>query len=79
MGMHFLQSLRTTLQMKVNSVSARSDNQSFSNRFSEEILIDFHELLGEHSGDNMADAVWETLEKYGLVNRVFIWMHLHCI
>ncbi|KAE9392971.1 hypothetical protein BT96DRAFT_766503, partial [Gymnopus androsaceus JB14] len=32
----------------------------------EEILIDFHELLEEHSGDNMADAVWETLEKYGL-------------
>ncbi|KAE9387842.1 hypothetical protein BT96DRAFT_837147 [Gymnopus androsaceus JB14] len=60
--------------MKVNSVSACSDNQSFSNRFSEEILIDFHELPGEHSGDNMADAVWGTLEKYGLVNRLLALM-----
>ncbi|KAE9389813.1 hypothetical protein BT96DRAFT_755555, partial [Gymnopus androsaceus JB14] len=32
----------------------------------EEILIDFQELLGEHSGENMADVVWNTLKKYGL-------------
>jgi hypothetical protein len=36
----------------------------------EELLIDFQELVGEHSGDNMADSVWETLERYGLVGRV---------
>ncbi len=34
------------------------------------MLIDFRELLGEHSGDNMADAVWETLEIFGLIGRV---------
>ncbi|KAJ7017014.1 hypothetical protein C8F04DRAFT_946776, partial [Mycena alexandri] len=34
----------------------------------EEMLIDFREILGEHSGENMADAVWETLKKYGLDN-----------
>ncbi|KAJ7182073.1 hypothetical protein C8R46DRAFT_885098, partial [Mycena filopes] len=32
----------------------------------EEMLIDFRELVGEHSGANMADAVWDTFEKYGL-------------
>jgi len=38
--------------------------------FAEELLIDFRELIGEHSGDNMAEAVWQTLELYGLVGRV---------
>jgi len=28
----------------------------------EELLIDFHELVGKHSGENMAEAVWETLK-----------------
>lgn len=37
---------------------------------SEELLIDFRELLGEHSGENFASVVWETLELYGLVGRV---------
>ena len=37
---------------------------------SEEILIDFKELIGEHSGENMAEAVWETLVKYGLKGKV---------
>jgi hypothetical protein len=36
----------------------------------EELLIDFRELIGEHSGENMAEAVWETLKQYGLVGRV---------
>lgn len=30
------------------------------------MLIDFREILGEHSGDNMAEAVWTTLKNYGL-------------
>lgn len=38
--------------------------------FAEELLIDFRELIGEHSGDNMAEAVWQTLELYGLFGRV---------
>ncbi|KAJ7337592.1 hypothetical protein DFH08DRAFT_812914 [Mycena albidolilacea] len=34
-------------------------------RFSaEESLIDFRELMGEHSDENMAAAVWDTLEKF---------------
>jgi len=37
---------------------------------SEELLIDFQELLGEHSGENMAAVVWSTLEKYGIQNKV---------
>jgi hypothetical protein len=36
----------------------------------EELLIDFCELIGEHSGENMAEAVWRTMELYGLVGRV---------
>ncbi|KAJ6487538.1 hypothetical protein DFH09DRAFT_839390, partial [Mycena vulgaris] len=32
----------------------------------EELLIDFRELMGEHSGENMAEVVWNTLEIYGL-------------
>ena len=38
----------------------------------EELLIDFRELLGEHSGENMAEAVWETLVMYGIEGRVVI-------
>ena len=38
--------------------------------FIEELLIDFRELVGEHSGENMAEVVWETLRQYGLVGRV---------
>ena len=38
----------------------------------EELLIDFRELLGEHSGENMAEAVWETLVMYGIEDRVII-------
>jgi hypothetical protein len=37
---------------------------------SEELLIDFRELVGEHSGENLAHAVYETLNLYGLKGRV---------
>jgi len=37
---------------------------------SEELLIDFRELISEHSGENMAEAVWETLKQYNLIGRV---------
>ncbi|KAF8154306.1 hypothetical protein B0H34DRAFT_662236, partial [Crassisporium funariophilum] len=36
----------------------------------EELLIDFCELVGKHSGENMAEAVWETMKLYWLVGRV---------
>ncbi len=39
----------------------------------EELLIDFRELIGEHSGENMAKAVWVTMELYGLVRKVSFW------
>ncbi|KAF8799535.1 hypothetical protein BYT27DRAFT_7120256 [Phlegmacium glaucopus] len=35
--------------------------------FAEELLIDFRELSGQHSGENMVEAVWATMELYGLV------------
>jgi hypothetical protein len=41
-----------------------------SSQLPEELLIDFQELIGEHSGENMADIVWKTLEDYKLVGRV---------
>ena len=34
--------------------------------YSEELLINFHELIGEHSGENLAHAVYETLDLYDL-------------
>ena len=39
-------------------------------RLTEELLIDFRELVGEHSGENLAAAVWDTLELYDLKGRV---------
>jgi hypothetical protein len=36
----------------------------------DELLIDFRKLSGEHSGENMAQAVWGTLTQYNLVGRV---------
>ena len=38
--------------------------------FSEELLIDFRELIGEHSGKNMAAELRGTLETYGLQGKV---------
>ncbi len=38
----------------------------------EELLIDFHELIGKHTGENMAEVVWETLTLYGLCEKVAI-------
>jgi len=28
--------------------------------------------MGEHSGENMAEAVWETLTKYGIYMTVYV-------
>lgn len=36
----------------------------------EELLIDFRDIIGEHSGANMAHAVYETLCSFGLKGRV---------
>ena len=38
----------------------------------EELLIDFWKLLGEHSGENLAEAVLETLVMYGIEGRVVL-------
>jgi hypothetical protein len=36
----------------------------------EELLIDFRELIGQHSGENLASALYDTLTLYGLQGRV---------
>jgi hypothetical protein len=36
----------------------------------EELLIDFQELIGQHSGENMAAVVWSTLETYNIQDKV---------
>ncbi|EJD36105.1 hypothetical protein AURDEDRAFT_45219, partial [Auricularia subglabra TFB-10046 SS5] len=36
----------------------------------EEILLDFREIIGEHSGANLASIVWGTLSAYGLEKRL---------
>ena len=40
---------------------------------SEEALIDFQELIGEHSGENMAEAVWRTLKMYSIESQVSLY------
>jgi hypothetical protein len=42
----------------------------------EELLIDFCELIGKHSGENMAAVLWSTLELYGLQSKVQ-YLHIH--
>jgi hypothetical protein len=37
---------------------------------SEEVLIDFREIIGEHSGVHLADIVMEVLKLYGIENKV---------
>ncbi|KAF8510829.1 hypothetical protein BU17DRAFT_55099, partial [Hysterangium stoloniferum] len=36
----------------------------------EELLIDVWELVGEHSSENMVEAVWEMLTQYGLIGQI---------
>jgi hypothetical protein len=36
----------------------------------EELLIDFQEVIGEHSGENMAEVVWDTLTLYEIPHKV---------
>ncbi|KAJ3508846.1 hypothetical protein NMY22_g16486 [Coprinellus aureogranulatus] len=36
----------------------------------EELLIDFREIQGAHTGENLADLVWRTMETYGLLGKV---------
>ncbi|KZP26411.1 hypothetical protein FIBSPDRAFT_671990, partial [Athelia psychrophila] len=36
----------------------------------EEVLIDFREIIGQHSGENLAESVWQTLELYGLIGKI---------
>ena len=40
------------------------------NIITEELLIDFRELIGEHSGENLAEAVYKTLQLYKLKDKV---------
>ncbi|KAK0445062.1 hypothetical protein EV421DRAFT_1708815, partial [Armillaria borealis] len=40
----------------------------------EDLLIDFRELIGRHTGENMAEAVWDTLTLYGLHDKVIAFM-----
>jgi hypothetical protein len=70
-AMRFWQLLLIISQMRGNAVSFQSVFIYILLILSlEELLIDFQELLGEHSGENMAAVVWSTLEKYGIQNKV---------
>ncbi|KAF9012336.1 hypothetical protein BDQ17DRAFT_1232093, partial [Cyathus striatus] len=45
-----------------------------------ELLIDFQELIGPHSGENLAEAVWNTMELYGIQKSVCVhFCFTHCI
>jgi len=40
--------------------------------FIEEMLLDFCELTGKHSGENMSDVIWDTLETYKIKDQVCV-------
>jgi hypothetical protein len=40
------------------------------NLIPKELLINFCELIGEHSGENMAEVVYNTLQLYELKDKV---------
>ena len=42
----------------------------FTDPLTEESLIDFYELLGQHTDENIADAVWDTLGTFGIQEKV---------
>jgi hypothetical protein len=58
----------TTSQMLGNlaSTSSTPTFQGRTNHCTEELLINFCELISEHSGENMAQAVFETLDLFVL-------------
>jgi hypothetical protein len=37
-----------------------------TDEWSEELLVDFQELVGAHTGENMAHTVFEMMELFGL-------------
>lgn len=43
----------------------------------QELLIDFCELIGSHSGENLSVAVWSTMELYGLEGWVSYSLHYY--
>ena len=38
----------------------------------EELIIDFKEVIGDHSGENIADVVWGTLTLYNIQDQVCV-------
>ena len=44
----------------------------------EELLIDFHKLIGAHSGKNLAHAVYDILNLYSLRGHISSWVFYFC-
>jgi hypothetical protein len=44
----------------------------------EEMLLDFQEIVGEHSSENMASIVWDTLKMYEIEDKVSEITHFAC-
>ena len=74
MAMDFLPSYFTISRKIGTSVCAFFIQHFFplADQVTEEVLIDFREIIGEHSSENLAHAIWETLELYGLKGRVSV-------
>jgi len=69
-NMHFWPLSHTMCPMMGNLVCISFDPSTRKYLRLAEELINFHELIGEHLGDNMVEAIWQTIELYGLVGRV---------
>ena len=47
-----------------------------ANHCTEELLIEFQELVRKHTGENQAEAVWDTMELYALQGWVCSYLNL---
>lgn len=68
--MPFWQLLLITWQKKETAVLYDTCLLTLIDHSLDELLIDFRELIGPHSGENMASVVWSTLEFYGIEDKV---------
>jgi hypothetical protein len=66
--MHYITNDWKLGMISVNAIRQRAAKLLWLS--TEELLIDFRELVGKHSGENLAEAVWQTMGLYGLRGRV---------
>ncbi|GBE83702.1 hypothetical protein SCP_0507580 [Sparassis crispa] len=62
--------IKTMLATTSGKFSLALDCWTSNNWDLEEVMIDFREVIGEHSGENLVEVVWQTIKMYGLKGRI---------